>query len=348
MHRFWIPALVLGALASCGDDNRQATALETQVTAPDTQVAASAGNALASGPWVTGQAASTLPFRAIALMLAADSAPVSTPTVPTTRASAITGPPSSMEGINTHSEIFGTNSNPNMITLGPKLGIPPEKAGYATHYGTTVELGARGIPVLAPIDMVFVGFSNTSAEYRIQDGQKQTPYDDLMLIFESNSPDWPGMIVIAYHLFSSPLLPGHRQDVACSAGGEWGTYQQVQGHVFYPYDDYIVIDKGNAAPCKALLGYTVKRGELIGFTGSVGTHSFVDICFKVPDTSENPTVQKGNRYLHWVQASSFFYWKSYTPDASFPSGVLAYPFETDGYQLPAEQHDVNFKYIAKP
>jgi hypothetical protein len=99
--------------------------------------------------------------------------------------------------------------------------------------------------------------------------------------------------------------------------------------------------------CEALIGYTVKRGELIGFAGSVGTHSFADFCFKVSDTSENPTVQRGNRYLHWVQPGSFFYWKCYSPDADFPSGVLAYPFECDGYQLPAEQHDVNFKYTAK-
>lgn len=92
------------------------------------------------------------------------------------------------------------------------------------------------------------------------------------------------------------------------------------------------------------MGHTVKRGELIGFAGSVGTHSFADFCFKVSDTSENPTVQKGDRYLHWVQAASFFYWKSYSPDANFPSGVLAYPFESDGYQLPVAQHNVNFKY----
>jgi len=261
-----------------------------------------------------------------------------------TSASAITSPPPSMVGINTHTEVFGTGSNPNMITLGPKLGSHPDWLAYATHYGTTVELKTRGTPVLAPIDMVFVGFSNTSAEYRIQNGQKQTPYDDLMLIFESDSPDWSGMIIIAYHLYGSPLLLGHRQDPACGVGVEWGTYGQVQGHVFYPFDDYMVTDKGTAAPCDALIGYTVKRGELIGFAGSVGTHSFADFCFKVPDTSENPTVQKGNRYLHWVQAASFFYWKNYSPDAIFPNGVLAYPFETDGYQLSAEQRDVNFKY----
>ena len=252
-----------------------------------------------------------------------------------------------MAGINTHPEIFGTGSDPDMITLGPKLGGRPDWPAYATHYGTTFELGTRGTPLLAPIDMVFVGFSNTSAEYRIQNGQKQTPYDDLMLFFESDSPDWPGMIIIAYHLYSSPLLLGHRKDPACGVCVEWGTSEQKQGHVFYAFDDYMVTDKGNAVPCNSLIGYKVKRGELIGFADSVGTHSFADFCFKVSDTSENPTVQKGNRYLHWVQAASFFYWKSYSPSATFPSGVLAYPFECDGYQLPVEQHDVNFKYTPK-
>ncbi|MDP2637891.1 MAG: hypothetical protein Q8P26_02425, partial [Candidatus Levybacteria bacterium] len=129
--------------------------------------------------------------------------------------------------------------------------------------------------------------------------------------------------------------------------------------------DYVT-DKGNADTCQALIGYKVKRGELIGFAGTVpnsngiGTHSFVDIGFKVSDTSENPFFglkgsdtsgerqdKTGNRYLHWVQPSSFFYWKSYSPDTNFPGGVLAYPFETDGYQLPAEQRNVNFKYSSK-
>lgn len=270
--------------------------------------------------------------------------PMSVAGVPSTSASAVTSPPPSMEGINTHREVFGTGANPNMITLGPKLGSHPEWPAYATHYGTTFELGARGTPLLAPIDMVFVGFSDTSAEYRIQDGQKQTPFDDLLLAFESAGPDWPRMIIIAYHLFSSPLLLGHRQDPACGVGVEWGASERKQGHVFYPFDDYVVIDKGEAAPCRALIGHTVKRGELIGFAGSVGTHSFVDMGLKVSDASENPTVQKGNRNLHWVQPASFFYWKSYSPGATFPSGVLAYPFEADGYRLPAEQRVVGFKY----
>ena len=262
--------------------------------------------------------------------------------VPDTSASAITSPPLSMDGINTHTQIYGTDADPNMITLGPKVGNHPGWPAYPTKMGMEFELG-NATPILAPLDMVFVGFSDTSADYRIQDGVKQSPYNDLKLCFESTSPDWPGMIVVVYHLLSSPLLPGQRIGYS---RGEWLSVVQTQGHVFYPFDDYVVTENGNASSYNALIGYTVKRGELIGFAGSVGTHSMAPFCFKVAYPSENPTVQIGNRYLHWVQPGSFFYWKAYSPEANFPSGVLAYPFECDGYQLPAEQHDVNFKYTS--
>jgi hypothetical protein len=276
-------------------------------------------------------------------------APVPAPiyAVPATSASAITSPPPSMVGINTHTEIFGTGADPNMITLGPKLGSHPDWGAYATHSGTTFELKIHGTPVLAPIDMVLVGFKNNSAQYQIVGGQKIIPMDDLNLYFESTSPEWPGMIIKVYHLYSSPLLLGQNLNPDCSQCEKVGDSFQAQGHLFFFDNDYYVPEQGTASACQAQIGYTVKRGELIGFAGSVGTHSFTDICFKVSDTSENPTVKTGNRYLHWVQAASFFYWKSYSPGANFPSGVLVYPFECDGYQLPPEQHDVNFKYTPK-
>lgn len=285
--------------------------------------------------------------------------------VPKTSASAITSPPPSMEGINTHTEVFGTDSDPKMITLGPQLGSHPELPAYDTHHGLVFELKIHGTPVLAPIDMALVGFQNNSS-YRT-DGQDITPMDDLVLFFESTSPDWPGMIIFVYHLSSSPLLLGQNINPACSPVEEPRGAKdiQAQGHLFMGMRDYVVEDKGNADTCGALIGYKVKRGELIGFAGTVpnsngiGTHSFVDIGFKVSDVSENPFFglkgsdtsgerqdQTGNPYLHWVQPSLFFYWKSYSPDTNFPSGVLAYPFETDGYRLPAEQHDVNFKYTS--
>jgi hypothetical protein len=265
--------------------------------------------------------------------------------VPDTSASAITSPPPSMEGINNHTQVFGTDADPNIITLGPKLDTNPDWPPYPNKISMEFEVD-HGTPILAPVDMVLVGFSNRNASYRIQSGQKQTPYNDLMLCFESASPDWPGMIIVVYHLLSSPLLLGHNLDPNCSEVEEWGNTSQTQGHLFYDTNDYVIPENDNAGACDALIGYTVKRGELIGFAGSVGTHSMAAFCFKVSHTSENPTVQRGNRYLHWVQPSLFFYWKCYSPDADFPSGVLAYPFECEDYSLPIEQHKLNFKYPA--
>ena len=46
--------------------------------------------------------------------------------VPNTSASAITSPPLSMQGINTHTEMYGTGADPNIITLGPKVGGQPD------------------------------------------------------------------------------------------------------------------------------------------------------------------------------------------------------------------------------
>ena len=267
--------------------------------------------------------------------------------MPDTSASAITSPPINMEGINTHTEMYGTGADPNIITLGPKIGGHPDWEPYSNKTSMEFEID-HGVPVLAPIDMVLVGFKNGSAEYRVRlDGQKDTPYNDLLLYFESASPDWPGMIIGSYHLLSSPLLPGHNQNPNCREVEEWGSRMQVQGRMFFYDEDKVINPTGDALSCDALIGYIVKRGELIGFAGNVGIHSMAAFRFKVSHTSENSTVQKGNRYLHWVQPGSFFYWKCYSPDTKFPSGVLAYPFECGGYQLPIEQHDVTFKYLSK-
>jgi hypothetical protein len=146
-----------------------------------------------------------------------------------------------------------------------------------------------------------------------------------------------------YHLLTSPLLTGHTQSSSNDL-----LAPPAQGFQLFWDGNYTLSPTGNAVSYGALIGYKVKRGELIGFAGTVpspkGPHFFADFYFNVPDTSVNPNIKNGDKYLHLVQPGSFFYWKSYSPDADFPSGVLAYPFEIDGYQLPAEQRDVNFKY----
>jgi len=262
--------------------------------------------------------------------------------VPDTSASAITSPPPSMEGINTHTELYGTGADPNIITLGSKVGGHPGWPSYEHKPGMSFEAYNRGSPVLAPFDMVLVGFRDTSTQ--IVSGGTSVHSDDVKLFFKSASSDWPGVYMTVYHLLTSPLLTGHTQSVSNDLMAP-----PAQGYQLFWDGNYTLSPTDNAVSYGALIGYKVKRGELIGFAGTVPTpdgvgHSFADFYFFIPDTSINPNIKNGNNYLHLVQPGSFFYWKGYSPDVIFPSGALAYPFETDGYQLPAEQHDVNFKY----
>lgn len=266
---------------------------------------------------------------------------------PVTSASAITSPPSIMDDINTHIYIKGTGADPNVITLGPKVGGRSGWKPYPNKTSMEFEL-EHGAPVLTPIDMVLISFDNRSANYQIgAEGERMTPFNDLELCFEVVNPDWSEMIVCTYHLVSSPLLLGHNLNPDCSEVERWKGTFQAQGHLFFEFDDYVVTKNSAAGPCDALIGRLVDRGELIGYAGSVGTHSMASFRFKVPYSSKNPLVQQGNRHLHWVQPGSFFYWKCYTPDVVFPRGVLAYPFECGGYQLLAEMRDFNFKYSVK-
>lgn len=266
--------------------------------------------------------------------------------VPKTSASAITSPPPSMGGINTHTELYGTGADPDIITLGPKVGGHPGWESYQYKPGMSFEAYKDGSPVLAPFDMMLVGFRDTSTQ--IMSGGISAHSDDVKLFFESTSPDWPGAYLTVYHLLTSPLLTGHAQRASNDLMAP-----PAQGYQIFWDGNYTLPPQGNAASYGALIGYEVRRGELIGFAGTVptpngvGSHSFADFYFNVPDTSVNPNIKNGNKHLHLVQPGSFFYWKSYSPDATFPSGVLAYPFETDGYQLPAEQRNLNFKYTSK-
>lgn len=89
--------------------------------------------------------------------------------VPNTSACAITSPPQSMEGINTHTELYGAGADPNIITLGPKEGGRGKT--YEHKCGMSFEAYNRGSPVLAPFDMVLVGFRDTSNSYQIVPGE---------------------------------------------------------------------------------------------------------------------------------------------------------------------------------
>ncbi|TRZ54293.1 MAG: hypothetical protein D4S00_09250 [Streptomycetaceae bacterium] len=264
---------------------------------------------------------------------------------PKSSASAITQPPVSMVGINDQHWLFSGGMDPNSVTLGPKTGTHPEFGSYDGKSGVNFEIGF-GLPILAPIDARFIGFNNRNADYRSADalGPLRQPFDDLALCFESTGLDWPGMIFCFYHLKNSPLLLGINKSPLCSNATEWPGPLRAEGWQFYTNNDGYTFGNSISASCQGLLGRTVKRGDVIAYSGTVGTHSQAPITMKVPDKSINPTIIKGDKNLHWVQGDAFFYWKCFAQDAIFEKGVLAYPWECGGYQAPREQRLVSFKY----
>src|SRR3989344_9285546 len=90
--------------------------------------------------------------------------PASIPTIPSTSASAITSPPPSMDGINTHTELYsGTGADQNLITLGPRVDSYSRSTPYPGKRGFEFELESK-TPLLAPMDMTLTGFQNNSTE----------------------------------------------------------------------------------------------------------------------------------------------------------------------------------------
>ena len=134
--------------------------------------------------------------------------------------SALTEPPADMSGINEMHKVllkknskirFGTHADPKVITLGPKKGGKPGFKPYKGKHSLDIDM-PLDTPILAPIDMTFIGFKNNSAEKN----KKDKPFDDLEMCFESDSEDWPGMIVCFYHLRTSALMKGHLVNDECS------------------------------------------------------------------------------------------------------------------------------------
>jgi len=268
-----------------------------------------------------------------------------TPVPPTKiSVSALSKPPVNMQGINDQHVLFSGGMDPAFVTLGPKTGSRPDLGSYAGKTGVNFEI-PLGKPILAPMDAHFIGFNDRNSDFRNgMDGTLQVPFDDLELCFESTSSDWPGLIFCFYHLQNSPLLLGINKTPACSNAKEWPGPLLAQGWQFFTENDYSTPLNSVSESCQALLGREVKRGAVIAYSGTVGDHSQAPIKMKVLDKSLNPTVKSGNKNLHWVQGDVFFYWKCYGMNAQFEKGVLAYPWECDGYTVPVEEQSVDFKY----
>jgi hypothetical protein len=251
-------------------------------------------------------------------------------------ASALTGPPTDMTGINAMHEVlesenadilFGTQADPLTVTLGPTNGGFPDYPAYDGKNSLNFKMPLR-TPVIAPLDVMFIGFKNRSATYKqdTSDAPRMEPFDDLELCFESAAADWPGMVMCVYHLHTTPLLQAHLQNDDCGIQEKWGGEVAEAGRVYYLKNSS---ERSNRNPesCDPLLGQTVKRGEVLGYSGQVGTNAHSGFRFKVQSEDMNPLTNDGDPFLHWVQPKPFFYWQCFDPDTKFLPGVLAYPFD---------------------
>jgi|GEM_PF-635902 len=231
---------------------------------------------------------------------------------------------------------FGTQANPAMVTLGPTDGGEPSWPAYETKHSLNIKM-PKETPILAPLDLRFVGFKNRSAEYRqdTPEDSYQAPYDDLALCFESVSDDWPGLVMCVYHLYTTPLLQAHLDNDACGIQERWDGGGAESGRIYYEYNS-TEVSLRDPESCQPLLGSIIDRGGVIGYSGQVGDNPHSGFKFKVRSLDQNPLTTAcarslgcGDPYLHWVQPSVFFYWQCFEPDAVFQPGVLAYPFDCE-------------------
>ncbi len=199
-----------------------------------------------------------LPTQSTTVTASSQSTQQHIPTVtPPVIASALTSPPVNTSVntmhpslINENTEIrFGTHADPNAITLGPTSGGPPGYDSYPLKNSMNIKMPDL-TPVLAPIDMTFIGFANRNAEFRDDNGDVQRPFDDLELCFRSDSQHWPGMVVCVYHLSTSPFLLGHNQSPRCAAVERWDPLGpgQAAGWLYFEDNDSFYAPDGSASP----------------------------------------------------------------------------------------------------
>ena len=222
---------------------------------------------------------------------------------------------------------FGTQANINMVTLGPKDGGYPKYPPYDGKNSLNIQMPLM-TSVLAPLDLEFIGYKNRNAVMRDQ----MRPFDDLELCFKSINDKDINLVMCIYHLHSSPLLPDLFKNKKCDVRPDWNIGDKnvaKAGLIYYSYNTNKYPYSEISDSCGAKLGNVYKRGEVIGYSGTVGNNPHVGFRFKVLGKEPNPLTKKGkyeNIYLHWVQPSVFFKWKCFDPNTDFDSDVLAYPF----------------------
>jgi len=202
--------------------------------------------------------------------------------------------------------------------------------GYEGKKGTSIWI-ERGTPVFAITNMKLLVAKDRSAKKRctiLNESHKKTGcdiiYDDIELLFEDKS----GNHILYYHLKETPFVPGFGKG-KCERPEEFGTETEKRSPQF----------------CGGFLNsfeennFEVKKGDLIGFSGTTGSnqkgdpHISLGVSVKYEDfSSKNKKLCKIKRENNkeckqtykpiscydnrcWVAAEDYFKWENYPTDS---------------------------------
>ena len=245
---------------------------------------------------------------------------------------------------------YGDQAHPDMITLGPKRDERLDTSSYEGNRSIEIRM-PLSTPVLAPLDLEFVGYINRSAKMRkSSSGKIKQPYDDLELCFKSINRKTQ-LVMCVYRARSSPLLPKLFKTKWCNVRPDWDSSERgvpKGGLIYYERNTTKYYDFKKDDVCGVKIGTIIKRGEILAYPGAQGDKTRIDFRFKVYDEKPNSLLDKKKTFnvnLHWVQPTVFFDWECFEEGQAYGSEVLTYPFDCKPlYELnSSEQSDFEEK-----
>ena len=191
----------------------------------------------------------------------------------------------------------------------------PSHKGYRTKRGQSVNV-KRGTPVYAIANMTLVNAVNRSAHQRckprdaaahLYTGGCKKPFDDLELMFK----DELGNYIMFYHLIpENPFVPGFNKGLC-------------KNPIDFGFDRW----KRSPANCGGIVKQKVKKGEIIGWSGTTGggTGDHFSFAINIVNHPDFPD-QKG-----WIIPSNSLTWEN------LPSN------DNTIYLLPLKHHSISGK-----
>ena len=194
----------------------------------------------------------------------------------------------------------------------------PNCKGYPRKRGVSLQ-SPRGTPVFAIADMRLLGAKNKNAltypDHPWQSGRirgKDSPYDDLELVFE----DMNGNEIGYYHMLSTPFVPGFNKGKCMRPVCYQSSTHGRTAEKWKRYPD----NCGGFSEELLKNDMSVKKGDLIGLSGTAGSASFsphISLWVQMKDAS--------GIYQYWAPEDTFE-WENL-------------PTESDAYLFPFMHQD---------